>query len=172
MGHITMHTAGPYLSNAIVIAFHADASLPGFADQLPGPVGIIAVPDAAGAAGGWRRQWNATVHGEPARAEEPPIDDPAGMKALEELFGWVNRGNALPNPRDKDYANRRLGILGAKDHGLPPVQVKSWALGNGWPSGAARDLARMADKAEALGRKPSLTRIHDPEGKYARWSAP
>jgi hypothetical protein len=64
---------------------------------------------------------------------------------------------------------RRSVFLRAKGHSAPPDRIKSWAVREGWKPEAADELATLAKRIFALKAKPSLSAIHDPDGRYACW---
>lgn len=99
------------------------------------------------------------------------LDDSVIENALLSVTKLINLSHTGLFTRDKQWADEALRILRAKGHSAPPDKIKSWAIRNGWTPGAASDLAKLSERIFALKAKPSLAAIHDPAGKYARWSS-
>lgn len=165
----TLRTLRFNSGRAVVIAYYADESLLDFVDGLHGTSGVVAVPWVDGEADGWAARWNAQVHGKPPEAQVPLIDDPIVVRALETLTSMINLSSGLGHPRDKEAADEILRILRAKGHPDPSADIKSWAIRNKWSPVAASELQGLATKIWSLKTKPSLSRFHDPDGRYDRW---
>ncbi|NMN03884.1 MULTISPECIES: hypothetical protein [unclassified Novosphingobium] len=169
--HETLQTLRFGVGRAIVIAFYADEKMMDFVDGLSGLIGVIAVPWLKGGAGAWAARWTPHVHGEAAQHPAKILDDPVIESALKQLSLVTNLSHSALHPRDKQYADETLRILRTKGHSAPVASIKSWAIREGWKPGAAEDLARLAEKIFALKTKPSLSKFHDADGRYARWKA-
>lgn len=165
----TMKTLGYQARSSVVIAYYADESLLDFVDGLHGIAGAVAVPWVPGEADGWAARWSAHVHGQEKQPPRVLIDDPVVVRALETLTTIINLSTGLGHPRDKQMANEILRILRAKGHDDPSGTIKSWAIRHNWSPTAASDLEALAKKVWSLKTKPSLSGLHDPDGRYGRW---
>lgn len=166
----TMKTLRYSAHNAVLIVYYAEPKILDFADGLNSVTGVVAVPDIPGEADAWVARWGAIVHGQAQQAPPILIDDPVFVRALETLSTVVNLSTGLGHPRDKDMANQILRILRAKGHADQSANIKSWAIRRGWRPDDAGDLAALARKIWALKAKPSLSAIHDANGRYRRWA--
>lgn len=156
----------------MIIAYFAEDKMLEALDGLDLVAGIVAIPDLPEQAESWITRWNPVVHGKPRASRPVPlIEDPIVANALSALTSWINLAHAVMNPRDKEHADETLRILRAKGHTLVPVQIKSWAIRNGWKPGAADELAKLATRIGALTSKPRISGYHDPDGRYDRWKA-
>lgn len=169
--HATQQTLRGAARGAVIIAYYADDRMLEGLDGLAGVAGIVAVPDLPNDVDDWIARWNPFVDGSPHGAPATLIADRVVENALTALSGIVNLSHSILNPRDKGHADETLRILRAKGHVLEPGDIKSWAIRNGWQPGAADELAKLAVRIGALKSKPPLTQFHNPDGKYARWSA-
>ncbi|MBB4274135.1 hypothetical protein [Rhizobium mongolense] len=168
--HATLQTLRGSGRRAVIIAYFAEDKMLETLDGLDLVAGIVAIPEFPRHAENWIARWNPVVHGQPQKsAPAPLIADPVVANALTALSSWINLSHAIMNPRDKGHADETLRILRAKGHALVPDQIKSWAIRNGWKPGAADELAKLAERIEALTSKPRLSGFHDPDGKYERW---
>jgi hypothetical protein len=168
--HATLQTLGGYARGAVIVAYYADDKMLETLDGIDGLIGIIAVPDIANNIEKWVARWSPAVHGQEQSAPAVLIADPVVEKALSGLSTRINLSHAIMNPRDKGHADETLRILRAKGHTFEPDKMKSWAIKNGWKPGAGDELAKLAARIGALKSKPSLSRYHDPQGRYDRWS--
>lgn len=170
--HATRQTLKYGAGHAVIIVYYADDALLEFVDGLKDVAGVIAVPDIAGQTSGWAERWNPKVHGQTSSpAPAPILDDHVIENALLSVTKLINLSHTGLYTRDKQWADDALRILRARGHSAPPEKIKSWAIRNGWTPGAASDLAKLSERIFALKAKPSLAAIHDPSGKYARWSS-
>lgn len=167
--HATLRTMGYSARNSIVIPFYADEAMLDEVDSKPGIAAIIAVPHLPGDAATWAQRWNAKVHGEATSAATPLITDPVVASAMKTLTLISNTSYGSMHPRDVEHANEIFRILRNKGHRLVPEQIKSWAIREGWHPGAAKEAAKIASKVQDLKAKPSISKFHDPDGRYARW---
>ncbi len=154
---------------AVIIAYFGEDKMMTTVDGYAGVTGVVVVPDHEDSIPEWVARWNPRVPGQPAQPATVLIADPKVEKAMEVLTGLINRGNGVLNPRDKQTADDILRILRAKGHSTDTAKLKSWAIQHGWPPKAADELATLAGRIFALKTKPSLAKIHDPDGRYARW---
>lgn len=169
--HATLKTLRLGVGKAVILAFYAEDRLLDFADGLSGVLGIVAVPWLEGGAKAWADRWAPIVHG---RERQPPaklFDDDVIASALESLSRMVNLSHGVLHPRDKHYADETFRILRAKGHSAPAASIKSFAIREGWKPEAAEELARLGARIFAMKTKPSLSKLHDPNGRYARWQA-
>lgn len=152
-----------------IIAFYANDEILEQVDGLRNLAGVVAVPEYLGYASEWKARWSPLVPGE--RREEPAaiIDDPVIEAAMKSLSRLINKSNGILVPRDKEWTQETLRILRNKGHSTDPANLKSWAIRHGWQVKAAGDLAKIATKIFDMKTKPSLAKIHDPQGKYERW---
>ncbi|ESY74093.1 hypothetical protein NKH73_26375 [Mesorhizobium sp. M0938] len=157
---------------SVVVVYYAEPRILDFVDDLNNIAGVVVVPDIPAAADGWVARWGAIIHGQAQQA--PPsalIDDPVFVRAIETLSSMINLSTGLGHPRDKAMANEIMRILRTKGHSDQSANIKSWAIRRGWRPDHAADLEALARKIWALRAKPSLSGIHDPEGRYRRWQA-
>lgn len=166
----TLKTMSQYVAGKIVIACYGEDKLLDFADGIASPAGIIVIPDLEGSADAWIERWNPTVHGEAPSPSTELIDDPVVRNALTTLSKLINMSTGLSHPRDKQLADEILRILRVNGHQIEPSNIKSWAIRNGWKPKDADQLATVAAKVDKLKSKPSLSKLHDPNGRYARWT--
>jgi hypothetical protein len=166
----TMKTLRIPPKNSVIIAYYAEPQILDYIDGLNNVAGVVVVPDHPGDADKWVDRWGAAVHGQTRPASPPSlIGDPVFVRALEALSRLVNLSTGLGDPRDKAMANEILRILRAKGHADQSANIRSWAIRHGWRPDDAADLEALARKIWALKAKPSLSAIHDPEGRYLRW---
>lgn len=159
------------LNDAVAVVYYAEDGLLERVDGIGALQAVVVVPDHVHSANKWVERWGPKIHGQAqAQPQADLITDPVVERALQELTRAVNLGHGIINPRDKEFADHTLRILRAKGHEEKAENVKSWAIQNGWKPGAARELGELAGKVFALKAKPRMTGIHDPEGKYSRWS--
>lgn len=168
--HATEQTLGGYARGAIIIAYYADEKMLDKLDGISGLAGIVAVPWMPDGIDRWKMRWAPLVHGEEPAAPAPLIEDPVVEAALSALTIRVNTSHGALQARDKEPADETFRILRVKGHVLEPERVKSWAIRKGWNPGAADDLAKIAQRVGALKTKPSLAKMHDPQGRYDRWT--
>lgn len=152
-----------------IIAFYANDEILEQVDGLRNVAGVVAVPEYLGYASEWKARWSPLVPGE--KREEPAaiIDDPVIEAAMKSLSRLINKSNGILVPRDKEWTQETLRILSNKGHTTDPANLKSWAIRDGWQVKAAGELATIAKKIFDMKTKPSLAKIHDPQGKYERW---
>lgn len=155
--------------DSVIIAYYADDKMMVAVDGLSHLAGVVVVPDYSDSVPQWTERWTPLVHGQAAQPPAVLISDPKVEGAMKELTGAINLGHGLLNPRDKETASDVLRILRAKGHSTDTTKLKSWAIREGWKPGAAAELATLAAKIFALKAKPKLDKIHDPDGRYARW---
>lgn len=167
--HATLRTIGYSGRNSIIIAFYADEAMLDEVDSKRGIAAIIAVPHLAGDAASWAQRWNAKVHGEATTAETPLITDPIVVAAMKTLTLMSNTSYGSLQPRDVEHAKEIFRILRNKGHDLVPDQIKSWAIRDGWHTGAATEAAKIANKIQQMKTKPSLASIYNPDERYHRW---
>lgn len=167
--HATLKTLRFGIGRAVILAFYAEDKLLDFADGLSGVVGIVAVPWPEGAAKGWAERWAPIIHGQERQAPAKLLDDDVIAGALKSLSRMVNLSHGMLHPRDKQYADETFRILRAKGHSAPAANIKSFAIREGWKPDAASELAKLAARIFAMKTKPSLAKLHDPNGRYARW---
>lgn len=166
----TMKTLSHVPAQTVGIVYWAEPGILDHVDGLRNLVGVIAVPEFPASADAWEERWQPTVYGRPARpAATALITDPTVANALQTLTSLVNLSTGLVHPRDKEHAKDILRILRAHGHKADPEKVKSWAITNGWRPKDAAELATLADKILGQKTKPSLSRIHNAQGRYERW---
>ncbi|MBX7514985.1 hypothetical protein K3179_10575 [Qipengyuania sp. GH38] len=165
----TLRTISPYIANKIIIVGYGEDKILDFVDGITAPAGIVVIPDLPGSADKWKERWNPTVHGEKRGEAATLIDDKVTVSALTTLSKVINLSTGLSHPRDKEMANEILRILRTKGHAIEHEKFKSWAIRNGWKPDGAQQLAEVAEKIAKLKNNPSLAKIHDPHGRYARW---
>lgn len=162
----------PFTFNkAVIVAYFADDVLLEQLDGIRGLDGIVVVPDHPPSIRHWVDRWNPRIHGAPPRPEAKLIEDPVIERALSSVTGMINLSHSVMNPRDKEYADHALRILRANGHNTDAKKIKSWAIKNGWHPKAADELATLSARILNMASKPSLSKIHDPMGKYQRWSS-
>jgi hypothetical protein len=168
--HATLKTLSGAPRKAVIIAYFADDKMMEIIDSLAGLIGVVAVPEFDGDIDSWIARWTPDIYGRKPAVPVELITDPVVEAALQSLSRQVNRSNTVMVSRDKESANEVLRILRAKGHMLDANNIKSWAIKNGWKNKAADELGQLSNKIQALKSKPSLSKFHDPEGKYDRWS--
>lgn len=168
--HGTLFTLRYFSGKTVIIAYYADEKLLDFVDAMDGLAGVVVVPWIPGESDAWRERWMPIVHGEAKQEASAIIDDPVVEAALLSLTGVMNLAHPLLRQREKDWSDETFRILRAKGHAFDPAKVKSWAIRGGWKPGAAEELSRLARTVADLKTKPRLSGIHDPDGRYARWT--
>ncbi|WP_313602835.1 hypothetical protein [Rhizobium sp.] len=169
LSYQTMRTMPMILRDTVIITFFAEPKMLDYVDGLMPVSGVVVVPDLAGGADSWIARWNPIVHGVAPSQPTTLIADKTVEAALENISSMINLSHGALNPRDKGYADEILRILRAKGHSIDAAQAKSWAIRRGWKVSAADELAALAVKIWAMKSKPSLTKFHNPEGRYNRW---
>lgn len=169
--HATLRTLGNSGNNTIVIAFYADEKMLDELDSMPGLIGIVVVPDREGDIANWVKRWTVQVHGEKPGTPTSLISDPLIETAMRALTTITNTSYGCLNSRDTEHADEIFRILRNKGHILDPLEIKNWAVREGWHTGAANDAAKIAAKIAKLKQKPSLAKFHDPTARYLRWKA-
>ena len=169
--HATKQTVSPWLRNVVVVVAYGEARILDFVDGLTGAAGVVVVPDLPNSANHWIERWNPTVLGQEPQPAATLIADRIVEVALETITKMSNLSHAVMNPRDKEFAKEVLRILKAKGHTLEPERICTWAIREGWQPKAAQELANVAQKVANLKARPSLSGIHDPNGRYDRWKA-
>jgi hypothetical protein len=97
------------------------------------------------------------------------ISDPIVRVALDVVSH--NKETGLLHPSDKSSAVNAFRLLRDKGHRYSPVEIKQWALENGWSpqhAGELADVARKIQEGRALRAPPKWT----PELRrwfYANW---
>ena len=168
--HSTLRTLRGSLQGAIIIAYFAEDDMMETIDGLDGLVGVVVVPGLPGEVDNWIARWTPKVHGQQSSVPVKLISDSVIEKALQSLSGRINLSNKAMNPRDKQHANETLRILRAKGHQLDAASIKSWAIQNSWAPKTAEELARLADKIQKLGSKPSIKNFFNTDSRYQRWN--
>lgn len=167
--HETIKTIGTFVRGAVVIVFYADEELLELVDGLDGIAGVVVVPWIPGDVDNWIARWNPIVHGKPQTEAADLLSDKTVERALTSVTRMINLAHGVLHPRDKQYADDVLRILRAKGHMLKAETIKSWAISKGWKPDAASELAKLANRIANLKSKPSISKIHDPHGRYERW---
>lgn len=166
----TLQTLRSPPRDSVILAFFGEDRMLETVDGLRNLAGVVVVPDHVSDAAAWKERWNPTVHGQPTPAAPAVLlPDTRIEKAMLGLNGWINLSHAILNPRDKGHVDEVLRILKAKGHVLDPKALRSWAIRNGWQPGAAGELEKLAAKIAALKAKPSLAKMHNPNGRYDSW---
>ena len=168
----TNRTLSSNQSRTVIIVYFADDGILEVVDGLVDVAGVVAVPDFPEEASEWCSRWNPFVHGAARSTQDVLVDDPVFAKALEWITSGINLANGALNPRDKSHAEEALRILRAKGHTADPAKIKSWAIKHGWKPSAAVELERLAERILGLASRPSLSKFHNPEGKYQGWRTP
>jgi hypothetical protein len=165
----TLRSISQGQANSIIIACYADEAMMLQIDGLGPVAGVIAVPDLSGGIDRWKDRWNPIVHGQASAAPVQLIADPKVEGAMQSLTKGINLGNGVLGPRDKESVDEVLRILRAKGHSESGSQLQSWAIQNGWQTGAAAELGRMATKIFGLQSKPNLAKFNNVDARYAAW---
>lgn len=167
--HATLQTLGHSGRGSIIIAFYADDKMLDKIDSLPGISGIVAVPHLEGDLDNWATTWNARVHGKERGKPAQLLEDPVVEAAMKHLTIITNTSYGTLHPRDVEHANEAFRILKNKGHELDLVGIKNWAVREGWHTGAAESLVKIAVKIASLKQKPSISKFYDPDARYSRW---
>jgi hypothetical protein len=166
----TKQTLSTFTTKTVVIVYYAEGKILELVDGLKNVSGVIAVPDLPNDCEQWIERWNPIVHGEAQKAPVKLITDPVIENALRSITSLINLANGVLVSRDKEHVQDALRLLRAKGHVAEPKAIRSWAIQNGWPNGAAADLASLSAKIFGLKTKPSLKGMYEPESRYRRWT--
>jgi hypothetical protein len=152
-----------------ILAFWVDDNLMKKVDDLSGVTAIVAYPWPSVGLNEWIKTWSPLIIGQKPTEKVKLIIDPIIELAMESLTGMVNLSHHGLFGYDKEHADRFLRILCAKKHNIDPNAIKLWVINNGWHSGAAEDLEKIASRISSLSRKPSIKSISEGEKTYEYW---
>ncbi|MCS3804692.1 hypothetical protein HNO92_001408 [Chromobacterium alkanivorans] len=156
----TIRTLRWAAKSSVLISIYSDQKMLDQVDSTKNLFGIVAVPHVPDALEMWQKTWSPTVHGAPKQSPQKLIEDLVVEQALVSLTHSINLSHSLLNPCDKKYSDRTLRILRANGHVEEPVNLRLWAVQNGWHPKAAEELEKLAIKILSLKSTP---RLPDPD---------
>jgi len=137
-------------------------------DQLDGQPRLKAlavVPWDEDEIGTWRSARHAVdLLGREPAAPAPTITDPVVEAAMTDLTVRVNLSTGLKHPDDRSAAIQAFKILKRNRHEFNEVEIRAWAMSNGWAADDARELGEyaagvLAGKAYRTGNQQWTSRI-------------
>jgi hypothetical protein len=74
------------------------------------------------------------------------LGDPVVRAAMKSLTNRVNLSTGILHPSDHDAAVSMFRLLRQGGYQFDPVEIKTWAMANGWRAEHADELAQIADR--------------------------
>ncbi len=148
-GSVTQETArtlGPYpLVEPVVIAFWPSDETLNALDEAPGLKALAVDPWEETRTAAWRAARAAVdLLGNKDSASPPAIAAPVVEQALSSLSLAVNLVTGLSSRDHRDSAIHTFRILTENGYTYDSVEIRAWAMANGWTAEGSQDLARIA----------------------------